>query len=688
MTHLVLVNPDWKIFAWVRGMAFPNSDCPGIYLTAILGLNLGHDAGAAVIVDGIVLSCILRERVTRIKHVPALDRNTVEIALAEAGLKASDIDAVGIVTAQTYPYVFDGAEFLSFKFGIAPGHRKIGRVPEIIARNSGYSGAPHFHRRYELNAAGIWSPDHVLVHYGMDYFARAPEWMPEGNLDHIATKPMQRLFSESAADCLYAPLVVTLEGRTVPGYMLAHHFCHAASAYYSSEFDHAAIFTHDGGASVSYIGGMFYYGEGNRIFPLTPHHLCIGPFYEFTSQWLGLGSESSLGPQGAAGKMMGLAAYGSPDFFDERLVGNWYDISERLNLTWTRPTEELMDFWYHHVKARCAERGLSTDSIGDKTRILDYVPTAIAASAQKIFEESLLAAGRAFVAQLSRNAKPLDNLCMSGGTALNVITNQRVVNELPFKNVMVNPGCDDSGLAIGAAFAVQHGILDEPRRIDPRNHSAYFGRAFSQSQVIAAIEARSEKFHYAAVEDAPRRAAQDIADGKLVAWFEGKSEIGPRALGHRSLIADPRPADMWPRVNRIKGREAWRPLAPSVLDREQHRHFGNLPVASHFMCFNASVISDQIPAVTHHDRTARIQTVTPASGGYYRLIDHFMALTGIGVVMNTSLNGPGEPIVDTPGEALNFLLNHEIDALYMEGIRVTRRDRPAGAPADETVTSR
>ncbi len=188
-------------------------------------------------------------------------------------------------------------------------------------------------------------------------------------------------------------------------------------------------------------------------------------------------------------------------------------------------------------------------------------------------------------------------------------------------------------------------------------------------QTSAALQAAGVK--YTLVDDWAKSAAMDVADGQVIGWFEGRSEIGPRALGHRSLVADPREAANWQRMNSIKGREQWRPLAPSVLRESFADSFIGLGVESPYMSFNATVKNGEIPAVTHVDGTARVQTVGQV-GEYRKMLMEFDRLTGVPVVMNTSFNGPGEPIVDSPQDAVRFLMSSNIDALYIDGFRAAR----------------
>jgi carbamoyltransferase len=194
----------------------------------------------------------------------------------------------------------------------------------------------------------------------------------------------------------------------------------------------------------------------------------------------------------------------------------------------------------------------------------------------------------------------------------------------------------------------------------------------TDNQIENAIKEAGNSIAAERCENAAARAAADLDANKIIAWFEDRSEIGPRALGHRSILADPRKMENWQRVNQLKKRESWRPLAPAVLEAHARDWFRGTPLPSPYMLFTGSVTREGIPAVTHIDGSARLQTVGPDCGEFFRLLNEFHALTGIPVLLNTSFNGPGEPIVETPHDAIRFLVTTDLDALYMGGRRITR----------------
>lgn len=309
-------------------------------------------------------------------------------------------------------------------------------------------------------------------------------------------------------------------------------------------------------------------------------------------------------------------------------------------------------------------------ALGDTARIAEPINADIAASTQLLFEETYLATVRSLGKMLAGDGMMTKNLCLSVGTALNCPSNSRVWREGPFENVFIEPTCDDGGLAIGASLHLYHNLLDHPVAARDTPATAYLGGAYGDNELAVALAV--DGIASESPDDPAEAAANDLLADKIIGWFEGKSEAGPRALGHRSILADVRSAENWRRVNQVKGREPWRPFAPFVLAEKADDWFTGCPMPSPYMLFTAEVRGDKLPAITHVDGSSRIQTVDESCGGVRRILEAFDRETGIPVLMNTSFNGPGEPIVETPAEAVAFLLNSEIDVVYIEGIRLTR----------------
>jgi carbamoyltransferase len=328
--------------------------------------------------------------------------------------------------------------------------------------------------------------------------------------------------------------------------------------------------------------------------------------------------------------------------------------------------------WINHCLSRAEAFRYDLRAFRDRDQMTAPINADIAASTQKLFDETLLATVAAFDAMLRKMKLERLPLCYAGGTALNCPANSLIARERRFASLHVPPWCDDSGLALGAALALHHNVFDQP--LTPGVAvDAYLGARVDDADLEGALRRHADRVAWEAAPDWADDAARDLAADKVIGWFEGRSEIGPRALGHRSILADARKAENWGRVNRIKGRETWRPFAPAVLTERAAAWFEGGPLPSPHMLFTAQVKAKSLPAITHVDGSSRIQTVDESCGAFHDLLRRFEALTGVPVVLNTSFNGPGEPIVESPDDALTFFLQSDLDTLYMEGRRVRKR---------------
>jgi carbamoyltransferase len=651
----------------------------------ILGLQFGHDAGAAVLCDGRVASFVLRERFARTKHALSLDAATIERALDDAGLGAGDIDYCAITSTQKIELIARDPRRIAVSLERHPRHTAPCSLAGILERAGTDPAELLFSQILDLlyrNAQGDDLLRHSVSHYfpehrsepeaafsshgWMDTYITADPWAKQPRLAELAAGDYARfLETDVIRHGFHYPATLTLDGRAIPAYFIQHHMAHAASIYYPAGLERAAILCHDGfGGGQSYHAGMLYYGDGHRIFPLAPHHLVVGAIYETA------GLRLNLGLIGPSGKLMGLAPYGDPRLFSADFVGNQYDLFANGH---RQPGND----WIARCLAKAEQLGYDLRPFRDKAQMTAPINADIAAATQKLFEETLLAAVAAFESILRRMKLPRLPLCYAGGTALNCPANSLIAKDGRFAAVHVPPWCDDSGLALGAALALHHNVLDQP--LLPAAGAAldaYLGPRIAAAAVERALQDRAEAIVCERPSDWAAAAAEDLAADKVIGWFEGRSEIGPRALGHRSILADTRKAENWARVNRIKGREAWRPFAPAVLADRAAAWFDGAPLPSPHMLFTAQVRSLALPAITHVDGSSRIQTVDETCGAFHGLLRRFEALTGVPVVLNTSFNGPGEPIVESPEDALRFFLQSDLDALYLEGYRILRRGSP------------
>jgi len=457
---------------------------------------------------------------------------------------------------------------------------------------------------------------------------------------------------------------------------IEHHQAHLASTFFVSPFDEAALLSADGLGD--FASTMWGTGRGNRMHIdgaiAFPHSL--GMYYTAVSQYLGFRKF------GDEYKVMGLAAYGEPAYLDEfrKIVHTDGGVGFRLGLdyfkhhrtgpemTWrdADKTPELGAMFSDHMAERLGPAR-------DPAAPVEKTHRDGASSLQARLEEVLFEMLRALHARTKQKA-----VCLAGGVAFNCVANGKIFDETPFEQIFLQPASGDAGLAIGAAYYVHHQVLGQPRSFVMED--AYWGPGYSPEQMRAAVAAsrlQSEGMEISELCESviAKEAAKEIAAGKILGWFQGRAEWGPRALGNRSIVADPRRADMKDILNaRIKHREMFRPFAPSVLAESTGEYFEK-SYPSPFMTQAYSVRPEKraaIPAPTHVDGTGRLQTVTQqANPRYWNLIREFGNLTGVPVVLNTSFND-NEPIVCRPEEAIDCFLRTKMDVLVLGDILVRK----------------
>jgi carbamoyltransferase len=449
-----------------------------------------------------------------------------------------------------------------------------------------------------------------------------------------------------------------------------HHESHAASAFYCSPFERAAILTVDGVGE--WATATMAVGEKNRVeirkeirFPNS-----LGLFYSAITYYLGFRVNDG------EYKVMGLAPYGKPRYLEHmrELLSLHPDGSFSVNLRY---------FTYHYglkMVGRKFER-----LFGQKRREPESPITAfhkdVAASAQAWLEEVLMAMVRK---TFEETKQPY--LCMAGGVALNCVANGRILREGPFRDLFVQPASSDAGGAVGAALFVFHHLLGRKNRT-PLSH-VFLGSVFPPSETEAFLKKTGVNYEKLEEEILIRRTADALAEQKIIGWFQGAAEFGPRALGNRSILADPRRAEMKDIINaRVKHREAFRPFAPSVLEERAPEYF-DLDRPSPYMLLVARVKKpEEIPAVTHVDGTARVQTVNlNQNPRYYRLLKAFEERTGCPVLLNTSFNVRGEPIVNSPEDAYRCYQQTDLDILVIDSFWI--EDKSVQLPAVEKKTKR
>lgn len=455
----------------------------------------------------------------------------------------------------------------------------------------------------------------------------------------------------------------------------SHHLSHAYSSYFSSPFEESAILIIDVYGSATGNGTEAesgYQASGIQVQPVlknfqalwkekTPDHkvyYSLTYLYNFITLALGFTIAREKVTTGSmvseAGKTMGLASYGKP--LGE--PSSFITFGER-HLETSGFTQWALD----RKIARVVNGELVPVARQKRVKLKEFHQD-LAYTAQSEFEKGII-----FLANRLHELTGSKNLCVAGGGGLNSIVNKKILDETPFENIFILPAATDDGNALGCALYGWHALAGGESRY--RMKHAYLGRSY---HLEIPDQLGKHKLHQQALdkEELVRRTAQYLADGKIVGWFQGGSEFGPRALGHRSILADPRRAEMKDIMNeRIKHRESFRPYAPSVL-LEHSREYFDLSCPSPFMLLVADVKENQrqvIPAVVHVDGTARVQTVTSADNGlYYDLIQEFQRLTGVPVIFNTSFNDQGMPIVETPADAIDMFLNSPLDVLVLEDV--------------------
>jgi len=569
----------------------------------VLGISCYyHDAGAALVRDGELVAAAEEERFNRKKHFSEFPKEAIAYCLAEAGIRACDVDHIGFYEK---PFVKFDRILNVYTYSWPKSMRSFLKAIPLWLKNR------------------IWMRSQIQKELGLDG-------------DH----PI--LFGE-------------------------HHLSHAASAFLVSPFERAAILTIDGvGEWATTTRGI---GEGTKIVLddqiSFPHS--VGLLYSAITAYLGFKVND------AEWKVMGLAPYGKPTYVDrfEKLVDLKEDGSFRLD----------MRYFSHHWSSqrmfnRRFERHFGRPARVPESEIEDF-HRDIAHSGQKVVEKIILNLARTAHAKYG-----VDDLCIGGGVGLNSVANWKILRETPFRRVWIQPAAGDSGGALGVAYLIYNTILGNPRSYVM--HHAYLGPAYAQDEIDALLARERIPHEKFSRDELVRHAARHIAEDKVVGWFQGRMEFGPRALGSRSILANPKNPQMKDIINsKIKFREKFRPFAPAVLLEEAHKYFEmdeglELP----FMLMVPKVREEAralIPAVTHEDGTGRVQTVTKRDSPlYYDLIAEFGKISGVPIVVNTSFNVRGEPIVCTPENALNCFLRTGMDVLVL-GNSIVEKSRIQGA---------
>lgn len=484
----------------------------------------------------------------------------------------------------------------------------------------------------------------------MAYVPNLPAQRRDGIIDRLAAgNPVQTIRQ--------------IWGFTGPIEIVDHHLSHAASSYYFSGFDEAAILTVDGVGDWASTTYGFAKGPHIERFEQVDFPDSLGFFYSAITGYLGF--EVNEGEY----KVMGLAPYGEPVYADQirKLIEVTSDGQYRLNMK-----------YFGFLTEDCMYTQELTDLLGQPPREPESELTQfhmdVAQSAQVVLEEIMLEKTRYLYSKA-----PSENLCMAGGVALNVVANGRCLREGPFKRLFVQPAAGDAGGSVGAAALAYVRMTGEQPPVKPLEH-VYLGPANSVSEAYKVLQASSAKYKdFRDREDELINYTVDrLVEGKVIGWSQGRMEFGPRALGARSILADPRRPEMRDRINAlVKMREGFRPFAPAVIESEAYKHF-ELDHASPFMLETCQVISEiDLPSITHIDGSARIQTVNDNTNPRFaKLLQEFYRRTGCPIILNTSFNLRGQPIVCNPVDAILCFIGSQIDLLVVEDFALERSGIP------------
>ena len=596
-------------------------------MTAILGISAYyHDSAACLVVDGEVKSAVQEERFTRVRHDAAFPTNAVKYCIESSGLKPEQIDHV----------VFYDKPFLKFD-----------RILETYL---------------------------AFAPKGFRSFSRSlPVWLKE------------KLFQKQVIANALEPIFGDLGDRLL---FSEHHLSHAASAFFPSPFKDAAVLTMDGVGE--WVTTSTSIGRGNTLETLNEIHFphSLGLLYSAFTYYTGFKVNSG------EYKVMGLAPYGEPKYADmirDNLINISDDGSFSLNMQ-----------YFNYCTGLTMTNSKFADLFGAPARGFDDELTQremdLAASVQKIVEEVMLKISRSIRKETGER-----NLCLAGGVALNCVANGVLHRENIFDNIWIQPAAGDSGGAVGAALAVYHLGLGRERVLKPNSDAmsgSFLGPEYSHNEVVARLKASGAVFKELTDKEIATTTASALAVGKSVGWHQGRMEFGPRALGSRSILADPRSPTVQRRLNlQVKKRESFRPFAPSVL-REDVAEWFDLTTDSPYMLLVASVAQNKlnqittadiektgiarlevqrsvIPAVTHVDNSARVHTVAQdVNPRYHALLSEFKSQTGCPVLVNTSFNVRGEPIVETPEDAFRCFMRTDIEVLVVGNCFLLKSDQP------------
>ena len=587
-------------------------------MKSILGISAYyHDSAACIVIDGKIIAAAQEERFTRVKHDPSYPYNAIEFVLKFAKLKLSDVDQV----------IFFEKPFLKFE-----------RLLETYV-----AFAPRGFKSFCM-AMPVWLKDKL--------FQKKMLFNELKRHDKNFNDNKKIFFSD-------------------------HHLSHAASAFFPSPFEEAIVLTADGVGE--WATTTVAIGKGNNLEIKKEIHFphSLGLLYSAFTYYTGFKVNSG------EYKLMGLAPYGDP-IYEDKIKNNLIDIKEDGSFH--------LDQSYFNYATGLTMTNKKFDKLfgniprNPKEDKLTKFHMDIAASIQKVTEDIMIKLAKSLKKEFN-----LNNLCLAGGVALNCVANGKILKEKIFENIWVQPAAGDAGGSLGAALSLWHIELNNPREVNPDDNmsGSYLGPEYTQEEIERELSEIGAVFVNLDEEELINETAKDLSNNEAIGWFQGRMEFGPRALGGRSILGDARSPTMQKNLNlKVKYRESFRPFAPSIL-REDLKEWFDINIDSPYMLMVANISEkkkinmteeqkklfgidqlnikrSEIPAVTHIDYSARIQTVNEKNNKkYFKLLKKFKEITNCPVLVNTSFNVRGEPIVNTPTEAFNCFMGTELDKLVI-----------------------
>ena len=606
-------------------------------MKSILGISsFYHDSAASIIIDGKIVAAAQEERFTRIKHDSGYPFNAINFVLDYAKIKLSDVDSI----------IFYEKPFLKFE-----------RLLETYV---------------------------AFAPKGFTQFSKAmPTWLKEKLFQKKMLFERLKEHDKKFND----------QNKI---FFSDHHLSHAASAFFPSPFEEAVVLTADGVGE--WATTTVAVGRGNNLEIKKEIHFphSLGLLYSAFTYYIGFKVNSG------EYKLMGLAPYGNP-IYEDKIIQNLIDVKKDGSF-W------LNQDYFNYATGLTMTNNKFNNLFGQKVRDsekekLTQFHMDIAASIQKVTENIMIR-----IAKSLKEEFDISNLCLAGGVALNCVANGKILKEKIFDNIWIQPAAGDAGGSLGAALALWHIDQNNPRKINPNDsmQGSYLGPEYTQDEIEKELEKIGAVYQIKTEEDLIECTAEDLAKGEAIGWFQGRMEFGPRALGGRSILGDPRSSEMQKNLNlKVKYRESFRPFAPSILKNDLKEWF-DINVDSPYMLLVANINKDkiiemneeqkklfgidklnikrsEIPAVTHVDYSARIQTVHEETNEmYFKLIKKFKEKTDCPVIVNTSFNVRGEPIVNTPLDAFNCFMGTDLEKLVIGNCYLDKNSQDSSLKKDYT----